>query len=229
MAANAVRVLERNGWAVVRPPEQTCCGIPNLDGGDVPSAQAKARQNVAALLPHVRAGLSIVVVQPTCSYVLKKEYPDLLGTPEAREVAAKTLDVMELLDRLRREKKLDKEFAKTGFGKVAYHAACHLRAQKIGVPGLRVLNQIPDTECELVEQCSAVDGTWGMKAQYYELGRKYAQKLAQGIDAAEAALVVTDCNLSARRIEQENEVVPLHPVTLLARAYGIEVTEGGSP
>ncbi|HEY8089430.1 MAG TPA: heterodisulfide reductase-related iron-sulfur binding cluster, partial [Polyangiaceae bacterium] len=31
IAACAVRVLEKNGWAVVRP-EQTCCGMPNLDG-----------------------------------------------------------------------------------------------------------------------------------------------------------------------------------------------------
>ena len=41
IAASAVRVLERNGWSVVRP-EQTCCGMPNLDGGDIDAARKKA-------------------------------------------------------------------------------------------------------------------------------------------------------------------------------------------
>src|SRR5262249_31819934 len=50
--ANAVRVLEKNGFAVVRP-EQQCCGIPNLDGGDIAAAQAKARFNVESLLAEI--------------------------------------------------------------------------------------------------------------------------------------------------------------------------------
>jgi glycerol-3-phosphate dehydrogenase subunit C len=62
-----------------------------------------------------------------------------------------------------------------------------------------------------------------MKAQYYELGRKYAKKLARGIEDAEPQLVVTDCPLSALRIEKENELVPVHPAEALARAYGIKM------
>ncbi len=135
---------------------------------------------------------------------------------------------MELLERLRREKKLNREF-KTGLGKVAYHAACHLRAQKIGFPGARILGLLPDTEVEIVEKCSAVDGTWGMKSQYYEMGRRYARKLASGIENAEAATVVTDCALSAQRILKENEVPALHPAEALARAYGIDPDRDARP
>ena len=70
-------------------------------------------------------------------------------------------------------------------GTVAYHAACHLRAQKIGFPGARVLGKIQDTDVRVIEECSAVDGTWGMKAAYYETGRKYAQRLVRGVEGAE--------------------------------------------
>ncbi len=223
--ANAVRVLEKNGFRVVRPPQQ-CCGMPNLDGGDMDAALAKARYNVASLLEQVELGHTILVTQPTCGYVLKKEYPDLLGTSEAKKVAESTLDLMEFLDRLRKEKRLDKDF-KRGFGKVAYHAACHLRAQKIGTPGARVLGLLPETEVEVIEQCSAVDGTWGMKAEWYEEGRKYAQKLVRGVDAAEAQLVVSDCQLAGQRVLKENKVQVLHPIEALAEAYGVAVaTEG---
>jgi glycerol-3-phosphate dehydrogenase subunit C len=220
MPANAVRVLEKNGFAVVRP-DQVCCGIPNLDGGDIASAQEKARINVASLIQEIDQGRKVVVTGPTCSYTIKKEYPELLGTADARKVAENTFDVMEFLEHLRRENKLNCDFKKS-LGKVSYHAACHLRAQKIGFPGARVLGAVPDTEVEVIEKCSAVDGTWGMKAQYYEMGRKYAQKLTRGIAESEASAVVTDCQLSALRIAKENGVVAVHPIQLLADAYGIE-------
>jgi glycerol-3-phosphate dehydrogenase subunit C len=130
---------------------------------------------------------------------------------------------MEFLDGLRKAKTLDREMTNS-LGKVAYHAACHLRAQKIGFPGARLLGLAPNTEVEIVERCSAVDGTWGMKSQYYELGRKYAGKLTRGIEGATAKLVVTDCQLSGQRIRKENAVTPLHPIEALAEAYGIRVT-----
>ena len=223
--ANATRVLEKNGFSV-RRPEQVCCGMPNIDGGDIAAAKEKATKNVASLIAELDAGHKIVVVQPTCGYMLKKEYPDLLGTADAERVAKNTLDLMEFLELLRREKKLNREFEQS-LGKIAYHAPCHLRAQKIGTPGARILGLVPDTEVDVVEQCSAVDGTWGMKAQYYEEGRKYAQRLVRGvnsaIEGAEKSLVVTDCQLAGQRIKKENDVDVLHPISALARAYGIEV------
>jgi glycerol-3-phosphate dehydrogenase subunit C len=224
----ATLVLEHNGYHVRYPgvgadaggPLLTCCGLPNIDGGDIAAATEKIKHNVALLLPHVRAGRKIVVPSPSCGMMMKREWREYVPSPEVAEVAAATLDLMEFLVVLGKEKKLKREFKK-GLGTVAYHAACHLRAQKIGFPGLRVLNAIPDTEVRMVEECSAVDGTWGMKAAHYETGRKYAGKMARGIEAAEPDLVVTDCSLSSLRIGQENHVAPLHPVEAVARAYGL--------
>ena len=220
----AVAVLEKNGFQVELPAGLTCCGMPNLDGGDIEAAKRKMQQNVELLLPLVRQGLQIVVPGPTCGYTMKKEWPVYLGTPEAREVAAATRDLMEFLDGLRREKRLNRELTGS-FGKVAYHAACHLRAQKIAVPGARVLSQVPDTEVRIIERCSAVDGTWGMKAAYYDEGRRYARRLADAIDderdEQKPLTVVTDCSLAALRIKKENGVEAKHPIELLAEAYGL--------
>jgi glycerol-3-phosphate dehydrogenase subunit C len=221
----AVAVLEKNGFEVALPAGLTCCGMPNLDGGDVEAAKRKMQQNVELLLPLVQKGLSIVVPGPTCGYTMKKEWPQYLDSAEARQVAAATLDLMEFLDRLRREKKLSRKFL-GGFGKVAYHAACHLRAQKIAVPGARVLSAIPDTEVRIIERCSAVDGTWGMKAAYYDEGRRYARRLADAVEGEregeQPLTVVTDCSLAALRIKKENALEARHPIELLAQAYGIE-------
>jgi glycerol-3-phosphate dehydrogenase subunit C len=227
----AVRVLEKNGFRVIVPEGLSCCGMPNLDGGDVAAATKKARENVELLLPWVDRGLEIVVPGPTCGYTMKKEWPEYLQTAPAAKVAAATRDLMEFCDRLRKEKRLNKEFER-GFGVVAYHAACHLRAQKIAYPGARVLSQLPDTEVRIVERCSAVDGTWGMKSAFYEQGRKYALRMVKAIENEEPELVVSDCNLAALRIRKENQRTVLHPVQALALAYGLESAEElglGSP
>lgn len=231
VARAAVLVLEHNGYAVRYPgvgaeratEALTCCGLPNIDGGDVAAARKKIEHNVALLLPHVRAGRTIVTPGPSCGMMMKKEWAGYVDTPEVREVAAATLDLMEFLVTLGKAKTLKREFPGS-LGTVAYHAACHLRAQKIGFPGMRVLNVVPGTEVRMVEQCSAVDGTWGMKAEHYETGRKYAQKLVDGVTEAAADVVVSDCTLAGLRIAKENGVAVLHPVEALARAYGLVPT-----
>jgi glycerol-3-phosphate dehydrogenase subunit C len=156
---------------------------------------------------------------------MKKEWPVYLGTGEAAKVGAATLDLMEFVDGLRRSKALSKDFSR-GYGRVAYHAACHLRAQKIAVPGARVLAQIPDTEVRIIERCSAVDGTWGMKAAYYAEGQRYARRLADAIDGERdedgAVTAVTDCSLAALRIKKENGLLARHPIELLWEAYSQE-------
>jgi glycerol-3-phosphate dehydrogenase subunit C len=219
----ATLALEKNGYLVRLSPELVCCGMPNLDGGDVERAKRKMQHNVERLLPLVREGRKLVVVGPTCGYTIKKEWPSYLGTAESREVAAAAMDLMEFFDRLRRQGNLDKNF-NTGFGKLAYHAACHLRAQKIAIPGARVLSQTPGTEVRIIERCSAVDGTWGMKAAFYQEGERYAARLGaeleRGREAGEVG-VVTDCSLAALRVKKQLGEQPRHPVELLAEAYGL--------
>ena len=221
----AVAVLEHAGF---RPtlPTQTCCGMPNMDTGDLDRVLEKARFNVSHLAAEVRAGRDIVAPGPSCSMTLKKEYPELLGTPDAALVAAHTFDLMEYLWKLWREGKMPKTFAHE-LGSVAYHAPCHLRAQKIAHPSRSLLEKVPGTEVTVIEQCSVVDGTWGMKSQYYDLGVKYSRKLVRAVDSAEARFVASDCPLASQRITKENRVAVRHPIELLAYAYGLTTFEGG--
>jgi glycerol-3-phosphate dehydrogenase subunit C len=117
-----------------------------------------------------------------------------------------------------------------GLGRVAYHAACHLRAQKVAIPGARVLSLLPDTDVRIVERCSAVDGTWGMKAKHYEEGARYAERLGAALenersDSGELS-VVTDCSLAALRVLKQSGTLARHPIVALAEAYGF--AEGAS-
>jgi glycerol-3-phosphate dehydrogenase subunit C len=217
----AVAVIESAGVKLVRP-KQVCCGMPNMDTGDLDGVREKAAFNVAQLAPLVRGGAKVIAPGPSCSMTLKREYPELLKTDDARLVAANTMDLMEYLWKVlwQEKKTLPREF-KNPLGKVAYHAPCHLRAQRISAPARLLLQKIPDTEVELIEQCSAVDGTWGMKAEHYDMGVKYAQRLVRKVAESEAAHVASDCTLASQRIAKENGVEVKHPIELLADAYGL--------
>ena len=215
----ATQVLERNGKRVVHVYE-SCCGMPSLDGGDLERARAQAAANVRLLLPYAKAGLPILVPQPSCGYMMKQEYPLLLGTDDARAVSAATLDLCEYLAKLHKAKQLDAKFS-VPQGKVAYHTPCHLRAQNIGTPAADLMRLIPGTEVETIEKCSAFDGTWGMKTEYYQLSLKYAGKLNRAITDAEPARVASDCRLAGLNVEKGIGIRPSHPIQILRDGYGL--------
>ena len=216
----AVRVLERNG-VDVSVPEQRCCGMPYLDGGAVDECRALIRDNVRTLAAAVREGREIVSPGPTCSYMLKQEYPWLDGSEDARLVAASTRDLFEYLARLQAAGALDTRFTRT-VGAVTYHVPCHLRAQNVGTRSADVLRAIPGASVTVIERCSAVDGTWGFKTQYFDLSMEVARPLFDAVRAGGAATVATDCPLAALQIAQGTGTAPQHPIQVLAQAYGLD-------
>jgi glycerol-3-phosphate dehydrogenase subunit C len=217
-ALAAVQVLEHNGIAV-EGGYDACCGAPFLHGGDLPNARKNAQKVVAQLAPRVREGLQIVVPGPTCSYQLKHEYPELLDSEDARLVAENTLDLGEYVFKRAAAKELSREFAKS-VGRVAYHLPCHLKAQNIGFRSKQILGLVAD-EVMMVDACSGVDGTWGMKARYYDQSLKVCGSLMAAIDEADPDHVATDCPLSALRIEERTGRKAVHPIVLLRDAYGL--------
>lgn len=217
---DAVLVLEKNGCALTCP-KQVCCGMPYLDGGDIARATENARKNIAALVPLVEAGADVVVPQPTCSYVLKKEYPMLVPGEAAEKLAARTQDVFEYLAGRHKEGTLSTEFPGRSPGKVAYQMPCHLRAQNMGYKTRDVLQLVPGTRVAVVERCTAMDGTWGMKKEYHAISLEFAKKAVKEMEATAPDGFMTDCTLSGMQIEAVQGERPRHPLGLLREAYGL--------
>jgi Fe-S oxidoreductase len=217
-----VKVYERNGVECTLAEGVGCCGAPWLHSGDIDSFTKAAVKNVRALAAAVKDGNDVVVPQPTCSYVLRRDYIDYVGGPDAEIVASHTFDAAEYLMRLHRGERtfLDTDFRGHVPAEIAYHTPCHLRAQSIGLKS-RDLMKLTGARIKLVQQCSGIDGTWGYRAENAELSLAMAGKLAAELERVGGDVVAGDCHLANTAITEQTGRVPLHPLQVIARAYGI--------
>ncbi len=229
-----VKVYERNGVRCELAEGAGCCGAPWLHSGEFDQFKRQAARNVEALAATVRAGNDIVVPQPTCGYVLKKDYPDYLRTDEAWLVADRTYDASEYLWKLHKgtlrrgpETSIDTDFDGDVPATTAYHVPCHLQAQNIGLRSGDLL-KLTGTKVTSIAKCSGIDGMWGLRADNYELARKVAEPLEAAIEKADAEVVVGDCHLANGAIFEGTGRRPQHPLQQLARAYGIEPESDGA-
>ncbi|TMA59326.1 MAG: anaerobic glycerol-3-phosphate dehydrogenase subunit C [Deltaproteobacteria bacterium] len=217
IGTDTLEVMAHNNIDVAFAYER-CCGMPLWHNGDMDGAIAAARRNVDSLTQHVKDGRKVIATNPTCSQMIRVEYPRLLGTDEAKKLAAQTMDPMEFLAGLAAQGKLKKDF-KTGAGNLSYHMPCHLRAQNIGYKTRDVLSLLPDTNVKVVEECSGHDGTWAMKKENFEQSMKWGSRAFQAMADDNPKVTCSDCPLAALQIEQGNGRRPLNPMQILARSY----------
>ena len=215
-----VRVLARNGWRVLAPRRQVCCGALQAHNGRLSTARKLARRNLAAF----RDADWVVVAAAGCGAHVK-EYGDLLGGEEATAFSARVRDLMEFLD--------EQGVERPGHGpagegpiRVAYHDACHaLRAQRIKEQPRAVLRLIPGVEIAEVpdgDRCCGAAGLYNVLEP--DMSDRLMEQKAASIASTEATIVASanpGCTMQIaaglRNAGRRLEV--LHPVELLDRAY----------
>ncbi len=217
LGVDTLEVMARNNVDVVFAYEP-CCGMPAWHNGDMAAAKAAAESNVESLARHVADERIVVATNPTCSQMIRVEYPRLLGTEKAKLVAARTMDPTEFIASLAAQGKLNRDF-KTSAGKVNYHMPCHLRAQNIGYKSRDVLSFLPQTKVKVVEACSGHDGTWSMKKENFENSLKWGRRAFQAMIEDSPDVTCSDCPLAAIQIEQGTGRHPLNPMQILAKSY----------
>lgn len=139
---STIRVLTRNGFEVIMPREQRCCGALHVHAGDTETGKKLAMQNIEAFQDVDK----IIVNAAGCGCALK-EYPELFrNDPEYKEkaerFAAKIEDVSKFLYDNNYEKPKGSVHAR-----ITYHDACHLaHGQGIRSEPRQILRDIPGVE-----------------------------------------------------------------------------------
>jgi Fe-S oxidoreductase len=227
---DVVEVLRANQVDVRVAKGLACCGMPAWEHGDVVALRRQARQDLDLLLPFVEKGARVLAVNPTCAMMMRREWPHLLeGQDRARaeRLAPAVMDPSEYLWSLREEPRFNTAF-RSSPGRVAYHAPCHLRAQAVGFKGRDLLRKIPGTTvAETVMECCGHDGTYAMTVHGFEASARIGRKAFDGMRAGQADVWASDCPLAALQFAQHAGRRPLHPMTILARAYRGDRFDGG--
>ena len=149
--------------------------------------------------------------------MMRREHPSLVDPAE--RVAAAVMDPSEFLWSLRNEPRFNTDFKSTPGEHVPYHAPCHLRAQGVGFKGRDLLRKIPGVSPSTVLECCGHDGTYAMTVEGFGPSARIGARAFEGMKEGEGAVWATDCPLAALQFQQHAGVKPMHPMSILARAY----------
>lgn len=219
----AVNVLEANGFEVI-VPEQNCCGLPLLSNGEFGAARVYHSSNVRHLVEYARQGVPIVGTSTSCTLTIKEEAPELLDMhdEDTRLVAENTFDFNEFLLLLLEEGSLNTELKPLPI-QVPYHAPCQYRGHRLGLLALDVLELIPELQVmDSKAACCGIAGTYGYKAEKYEIGMAVGEDLFEFVRQSESSFVVCDSETCRWQITHATGKPTVHPVELLAVAYGFQ-------
>jgi len=222
------RVLSENGYDVVVPRDQGCCGSLLVHEGEREAAKALARRTIDVF---ERAHVDLVVVNAAGCGSVMKEYWELLHTEPAYAQRAETFskkvrDVSQLLaqaplnGRLRALKRV-----------VTYHDACHLaHGQRVRQEPRTILKAIPGLQFVELRESDYCCGSAGIyNLLYPELARQFLDRKIERIKETGAEVVVSGnpgCSLQIEKGLKERglNVRVVHPVELLDWSY--QGTEG---
>ena len=223
LGEDLLAIFNHNGISVRIAEKERCCGMPKLELGDL-EAVAKAKDvNIPQLVKLIDEGWDIVAPVPSCVLMFKQELP--LMIPDDADVAKVRDNIYDPFEYLaiRHKHDLLKTDFKQPLGKIAYHVACHLRVQNIGMKTRDILQLVPETEVEPIERCSGHDGTYAVKKEFHDASMKICKPVVKRVEQASAEHYCSDCPMAGHQIANGLSEArdPEHPLKLLRMAYGL--------
>jgi glycolate oxidase iron-sulfur subunit len=219
-----LRVLARNGCAVVTPKEIECCGMPARGYGRMDLVEKQARHNIEVF---ERRNVDAIVTDcATCGSMLK-EYGSLLSgdakwAARAEAFRRKVRDISEFLSAIPL-----REPPRRIEARVTYHDPCHLRrGQQVWKEPRKLLSLIDGLEFVELPEADWCCGSAGSQLiTHYDTSWKVLGRKLDNVSKTEARIVASGCpgcqmQLNAGLQRRGLRVRVVHPVTLLDEAYG---------
>jgi Fe-S oxidoreductase len=221
LAEAFVAIMQHHGISVYVPPLQQASGMARIALGDIERARPIAERNVRLLADAVRQGYEIVATEPSAVLCLTHEYRHLLDDDDVQLVAEHTTEACTYLWRLHEAGKLELDFKPINLV-LGYHTPCHLKALDVGTPGERLLNLVPGLSVRHIERgCSGMAGTYGLKRANYRNSLRAGWGLIRALRDPSIDLGTTECSACKMQMEQGTTKPTIHPLKILALAYGL--------
>jgi FAD/FMN-containing dehydrogenase/Fe-S oxidoreductase len=221
LAEAVVATFQHNGVSVFVHPKQVQSGMELITLGAVEKAKLLARRNINILAEAVRQGFHIVTAEPTAALCLKLEYPNLIDDEQSAIVAENTHEACSYLWKMHQRGQLELDLKPIN-ATVGYHLPCHLKALGVGSPGENLLRLVPGLNVKRLESgCSGMAGTYGLKAANYRNSLRAGWPLVSAMRDPLITVGTTECSPCKIQMEQGTNKPTIHPLKLLALAYGL--------
>ena len=188
-AMAAAELLDGAGFKVLLPRRRVCCGRPLYDYGFLDLARRFLLDVLDAIRPEIRAGVPVVVLEPSCAAVFRDELPNMLPHDEdARRLASQVTLLGAFVERQTERFKLERIDAS-----LLYHGHCHQKAIFGTSDDVKLLRSLgakvdaPDTGC------CGMAGSFGFEAGHFEVSKAVGERvLLPAARAAADATIVAD-------------------------------------
>ena len=227
LAELAVQILEYNGFSVHVPLRQRASGRGSFLVGHADRADRLARHNIAQMSELIRLGYKIVTIEPYSASCLTKDYRHLINDAESELIAENVVDFCSFLLQCYWAGKLREDFQPVSC-RVGYHAPCSALAMSASLatdatPAEQLLRLIPDLDVQRVERgCCGMAGLWGFLQKNYRQSVQIGIPLFRALRRAEIDFGVSDCNSCCSQMTHGTRKRAVHPIRLLAIAYGFQ-------
>ena len=217
-----VKVLQANGFEVVIPPDQGCCGAVSHHQGELELTRRLAADLVRSMNA-IDGDLDAVLVAASgCGHTMKA-YGEILH--DGAQFRAPVQDVQEFLAAQGLSDGFRSRLQSLPSSVVAMHDACHMiHGQGIQAQPRQLLESIPELQLREAMEAGVCCGSAGIynlvqPEEAAELGRIKADDLSR-TSADVVASANIGCTLQLRRHLGERAQV-LHPMELLAASAGL--------
>ena len=220
----ALAVLEKLNIEVVIP-KQRPVPLPAFVYGNLKTARRDIEYNLKQLIPYVRQGYKILCSEPSAALCLTDETSLITHDEHAQLIAENTYELMDYLNTLIGQtpellpdgcKLLSERYAGK---KIAYHAPCHLKAQRLSGASIELLEKCGLAVTDIDGGCCGLAGTAGMQKKHHEMSGAIGELLTAKIDDCAPDLILTECAACKMQIEHLTEKEVLHPIKLLAQVF----------
>jgi len=215
-----IKCLRHNNIDVILP-NQLPAPLPAMVYGDVKTARKELGYIVRNLSEAVRAGYNVVCSEPSAALCLRNDLPLLIDSDNARLISANTYELMSYLQSLHRQGKLKTKTSNED-RRFAYHTPCHLFALGLAGAGPELLTELTKAKItDINSGCCGLAGTFGMQKKNFDLSVEISKDMVEALNATGKKFVMTECAACKMQIEQLTGKKVIHPIKILAKAYGL--------
>jgi Fe-S oxidoreductase len=105
---------------------------------------------------------------------------------------------------------------------IGYHLPCHVRAMGDRAPALELLRLVPELDVRHIDEgCSGMAGTYGLRRKNFRTSLRIGRDLISAMRSTDLEAGSTECSACKMQMEQGVSKPTIHPVKILAYAYGL--------